>query len=1567
MSWSFANAPPAGSNPGVQVSGGPDLEDISTETLGFLAIAGETKLQLAQPWPSDRLPPTTASLFSVASHIGLVAAAGPENMVIATTESVRRAYHADVSAAANVKSFAPQATISIPRVNQLAFSSDESSLVIAAEQGGGLAVYDVQALQQGNQQSAFQMATNGTSVRALVPNPAPDASHLFAVLLADGKLMLADLKARQLVNGINGQVFREGVSCVAWSAKGKQLVAGLEDGTAAQYDPQGNIKAQIPRLPQVSGDVPLTAIYWVANDDFLTVHTPRAADNSDSIYHMLHRDKPSGAFSSQKFLGDPCPAFGLRSPANHFVSRLRAFPPALDDMLIFSSTAAIDLGVVTKSSTPLANDMPLEKIVNTYTTTGMANDSRRAQMPMSSDGMGDTSPIGMALDFSAKEMVQKPIPSDDIDETSTPLPALMLLNNEGVLSTWWIVYNDSIRQKTAYPGLCSVAAGSTPSMQSTGFANTTAAAASSTPPAFGATATPQTQPAFGQSSFGKPAAPAFGTPSAFGKPSQPAFGSASIPGFGGASALGSKSLWGTPAPSNSPSQNASSGFGKPAFGSSTPLASSSGNSGFGAVGGLGNKGSPWGAPQSSQQSSGSTFGQASAFGGGSASAASGFAKLASPGSASAFATPSNENKSNPSPFASFAAKQPSSPFASLTGTTAGDATKPTPPAFAGFSGNDANKPSPFASFGKPSDPAQPSFGSTVTLPSSTGASFGSAATFGAKTSPWGTPTQSQTPAVSREDTMADEGEDSPVKAEQSVFGQASQKTQTSLLGQSSQQPSEKPTSLFGQTSHTSTEKPTSLFGQPSQKPQSSVFGQSADKPQQSLFGQPSQKPAAPSPLSSFKLGTTFQRDDSAKDDEPASTKAGGSLFGSAFGNTLGEAVNESPKIPVTPIKKEPGLEEPKLEDISTTPASPQKSVIASVEAVQKPAEAPNSDTEEAVEEDAPLPPDFASFKPKPVEEDLPPIAGSPPVDLGEESTEELSPPASSLGEGEIDEEEEADDEDVEGEDGEEEEEEDDGSERDDDESWEDESGAEAEIKQESTETLVKPDGKASTGFGSRLTFPDQKSTSSSQAKSPVSSTTPAGLPKAPFFAPPTKTHESPRSPSPVRPTTSAAGRSQSRQASAQTIAVPPLGAHRRSNSRPSSAAQSQRPPQPPPLPEAGDLSDDEDQRIRDMLESEVEPTRNLDAFIAHQDYAGQVSKPGIGGQIEKVFRDINSMIDTLGMNARSLQAFVKGHEDLYKEAGRERSDLEDADDWCLIETDELGVVEKNLGDDLENGKVDGVTEKLAEMGDLYKEASRLRGKTSEMRKQIASRADPQQRASARAAPLSAEAQTQQVELRQSVAKVQKLLQEAEEALSVLRADLASVPANTNGASVQRTPTVEAVTNTILKMTAMIEQKSGDVDVLEAQIRRLPRGLADLSLEDETDVLRSSTRTINGGGRSSSPYGTPPSSRGRTAANGTPLGLSGMLGGRFRTPQHTSRMSMSMSISKSQSTYGLTYSPEDGEFGRSSLNGSARKKMTDVTFEEIEKYTTKVEQRRKVLGALKETIMKRETRITRVQK
>jgi nucleoporin NUP159 len=191
--------------------------------------------------------------MSIASRKGLIAAAGPDAVIVAQTKSVRKAFEGGETGDNNLKAFKPELTLPMPmRISQLAFSSDESYLILSAENGGGLAVYEVDAILNGSTQSAFELSTNGAALRALTPNPTQ--GELLAVVTADGNLMMANLKERSFSQGPNGQVLKNGVSCVSWSTKGKQLVAGLGDGSAYQMTPDGAEKATIPRPSDVNDE-----------------------------------------------------------------------------------------------------------------------------------------------------------------------------------------------------------------------------------------------------------------------------------------------------------------------------------------------------------------------------------------------------------------------------------------------------------------------------------------------------------------------------------------------------------------------------------------------------------------------------------------------------------------------------------------------------------------------------------------------------------------------------------------------------------------------------------------------------------------------------------------------------------------------------------------------------------------------------------------------------------------------------------------------------------------------------------------------------------------------------------------------------------------------------------------------------------------------------------------------------------------------------------------------------------------------------------------------------------------
>lgn len=71
----------------------------------------------------------------------------------------------------------------------------------------------------------------------------PDLAAFCALVTTNGILLMADLKERKI------STLCTQASCATWSSKGKQLVAGLADGSIRQMTPDGAEKAQIPSPP----------------------------------------------------------------------------------------------------------------------------------------------------------------------------------------------------------------------------------------------------------------------------------------------------------------------------------------------------------------------------------------------------------------------------------------------------------------------------------------------------------------------------------------------------------------------------------------------------------------------------------------------------------------------------------------------------------------------------------------------------------------------------------------------------------------------------------------------------------------------------------------------------------------------------------------------------------------------------------------------------------------------------------------------------------------------------------------------------------------------------------------------------------------------------------------------------------------------------------------------------------------------------------------------------------------------------------------------------------------------
>ncbi|KAK4611609.1 Nucleoporin [Fulvia fulva] len=1514
----------------------PTVEDGKNVFFQNLGVGGSDRLQAGESWPYDNLPSPTASLLAIASRKGVLVVGTPTGLDISSTEKTRRSYiKRRTEKQEPVQPLDVDVHIDISRVSHVAFTADEAWLVVASEGCGRLSVYSTDHLANGAR-PAHEIDISGENVRHLSTNPQdePVSGHrnVCAVITGNGSLLFIKVsESNDIYSNFQGnKVFYNNVASGTWSKMGKQFVAGLSDGTAVRIDPlnssKENVVETIPRAPQLDGPVTdpdysnvtavaLTAISWLKTKggmSYLFVYSPVYApysdpddagnDSQESLYFIAERTPNQQSYTFRPFERAPTDDFGMkrRTPASQNIIRLSDWHKA-EEILVIGSTVCAELGMVTEFKEAVHDDAPAG-YAGYFT-----DDQHKVSMPYSDANLTDGSPVGLALDLGTTEVAPAPVKDDEdiLPHSKLPLPALYVLDFSGILSIYWIVYVEAIRASVFAPGIVH-RSGRYAKYQKINPRDTISteeykgiSTASGQEPV-------ETEPLDATSPTD---APRSGSPFA---------------------ALPSNSAQSTPSSGAPVASQPTAAFGQP-----------------------------------SQQST-STFGQPSTSGFGQATTPGGFGQPSTPGGFGQPGKPAFGQASTPGGFG-----QPSKPAFGQASTPGGFG-QPSAPAFGGTNTMGQTK----SPWGQPaaSPAGQSPFGAKLAGPSP----FAAAAA--GKTSGFGQPsTPGQAGSASAFGSVGQLGANKP----NPFGGNASGGTSAfASVGQSIASPFSKPALLqggsnlsgFGNLSSAESGNTVSGFGSGSSFASSSFNSKEAVSRESTMNEGTQQQSSGLSGMGGFKLGSGFKGDGSAKDDLPMPKNPGAGLFGSDFGNSLGVTSGERPS-PF--IKQEPGTgTQTSMKDIPA--ASSNDAPLPPDPSTYKPPKGWNDDIPGAgapvnmkpSTNDAPLPHDPTTpanwnadipgagpaVNAKTPEKDIP-IAGSPPVDVTNsqsfgDALSEIAGPSDEDSEDWAE-----DDDDGEGDEDEEDDDEDEDEDEDDDQEEEEEEEESEEDETADEEVPYQPQNPAGlAAFKARMQPPGPKSpepqrsrnesrTPQSDEKSMKSSYTPAGLPKGPVFPPPAaKPQHSPRSPSPQRAVTSPVRpRDLQLPASIKATAVPP-------------AKPLERPaPAPKPRdPTVGELADQAAQRVEAELARPVEPTTELPPFYAHTDYTGNVDTPGIGGQIEKVYRDINSMVHTVGLNARSINSFLDGHEKMRQPGKRTRDDLDNPDAWLLGDVADLGRIIDEINTQLENGKLEGASETLADISQAHNEVLKLKAQSTEIRKQVQAHKDPERLAALDAAPLDIETKAQQSELRSGVQRVQQLLADIEQKMTMLRADLASLShrdGQPNGQS--PVPTVEAVMNTIRRMTAAVQQKSADIDFLEAQIKRLPNGIESLRLDDNyEDDLASrlgNNRLLADRG---SPAATPPR-RPRMAANGDALGMSGMFGtsSRFATPP---------SASMRQST---RFTPDLGR-STNSLNGSARKKMMDVTAEEVEEFHAKAARRRNVLGALKKRVETNGARVIR---
>lgn len=246
-------------------------------------------------------------------------------------------------------------------VSHLAFSFDGSKFYVAASQGG-LLVYNTKSVNNGRTEIVCPALLD------LLANPANDT---VALLSTSGDLFLLKNESIQQVGS--------GISAISWSKKGKQIMAGQQNGSLIQYNPAGDVKAQLPAVNDEAGGI--SSLCWLEND-LLTV-AYRNRDNDIAVY-LLRRSTAQGITSLYyTLLANPSPSWGDTShEPNYF------FIPISKSLVLTTCTTSADIGLI---SIPRKSALSIEDEV------------QRGTLRFSEARETEVSLVGIALQSTADE------------------------------------------------------------------------------------------------------------------------------------------------------------------------------------------------------------------------------------------------------------------------------------------------------------------------------------------------------------------------------------------------------------------------------------------------------------------------------------------------------------------------------------------------------------------------------------------------------------------------------------------------------------------------------------------------------------------------------------------------------------------------------------------------------------------------------------------------------------------------------------------------------------------------------------------------------------------------------------------------------------------------------------------------------------------------------------------------------------------------------------------------------------------------------------------------------------
>ncbi|XP_066294841.1 nuclear pore complex protein Nup214-like [Branchiostoma lanceolatum] len=365
-----------------------DMKEFSFRQMNKLRVS-------SQPFPDETSSVGRYNLIAVSNIYGITYVGCPTDLKIIQTAEIGKIHHSSTSGDINtIVDSLPMKRVPIPSIHHLSLSCDELTLSVCLtrEEGLALLLYDTRAFLSNDPKQPFcktRLATNkGVIVSDVKWNPANP--NVLACLRSDGTLVILEVTDSNSMKMMASFDNTKGTTAICWSPKGKQLVAGRQDGSFAQFTALLQEKKAVPK-PDIFGDskAQVHDILWVSTYVFVVLYdviTDDASQPSLVVVSLPKKDeqRPTTFTNFEEI----CFGGGEDRDLKYFLHHTDEW-----GLVVCASSRSMEAAVIGKS----LDDKNVWELWN-------LDDAGRAELPLSTNH-DETYPMGMAVDLTSTNQI----------------------------------------------------------------------------------------------------------------------------------------------------------------------------------------------------------------------------------------------------------------------------------------------------------------------------------------------------------------------------------------------------------------------------------------------------------------------------------------------------------------------------------------------------------------------------------------------------------------------------------------------------------------------------------------------------------------------------------------------------------------------------------------------------------------------------------------------------------------------------------------------------------------------------------------------------------------------------------------------------------------------------------------------------------------------------------------------------------------------------------------------------------------------------------------------------------